>query len=271
MALPSAPALLGQQISYQVKMIFRTPVASFFTLVFPLLLLVLFSALFGNEVVPGVGVTYAQFFAPALAVFAGANATYTNIGIFTAYQRDEGILKRVKGTPLPPSTFFGGKIVSNSLLALAAATIMMAIGVVAYGIELNPTTLPAAIVTFLIGAGCFAALGMLVAAVAPSGAAATAIANATLLPIAFLSGLFFPTTEETPQWLVTVGDIFPLKHFNDAFQAAFLPGTEGTAFDWGALGYMALWGAVAMVLALRLFKWESTTRSGRRSRKNDQS
>ena len=97
------------------------------------------------------------------------------------------------------------------------------------------------------------------AAISPSGPAATAITNATLLPLAFVSGLFFPTTSETPQWLITVGNIFPLKHFNDAFQAAFLPNTTGYQFDWAALGFMALWGVVALLLAIRLFRWEART------------
>lgn len=268
MARPSATSLLMQQTSYQAKIFLRTPIAAFFTLVFPLMLLILFGAIFGNEDIPELGVTVAQYFAPALAVFSAANATYSNIGVGTAYQRDEGILKRVRGAPLPPWIFFGGKVVASTLIAGVATVIMMAVGVLAYGITIYPRTLPAAIVTFLVGTACFAGLGLLVAALAPTGPAATAITNATLLPLAFLSGLFFPTTSDTPSWMVTLGDIFPLKHFNDAFQAAFLPGTTGAQFDWAALGYMALWGVVALALAIRFFHWEvrQTSRRTRREK-----
>ncbi len=252
--------LLRQQVSYQNKLFFRTPISAFFTLVFPLMLLVLFGALFGSERIDELGVTVAQYFAPALAVFSAASANYNNISIGTAYQRDLGILKRIKGSPLPPWLFFVGKVVSTTLVAALAMVIMMTFGVIAYGVTIYPRTLAAAVITFLVGSACFASMGLLVAAVSPTGNAATAIANATLLPLAFLSGLFFPTTSETPQWLITVGDIFPLKHYNDAFQATFAPNTTGAQFDWFALGYMALWGAVALVLALRLFKWEA--RSG---------
>ena len=252
-------AVLNQQVGYQNKMFYRTPIAAFFTLVFPLMLLILFGALFGSEDIPELGVTVAQYYAPALAVFSAASATYTNISVGTSFQRDEGILKRIKGSPLPPYLFFSGKIVSGTVVAALAVLIMMVFGVLVYGVTIYPRTLPAAVLTFLVGAGCFACLGLLVAAVAPTGNAATAMANATLLPLAFLSGLFFPTTDDTPDWLVTVGNIFPLKHFNDAFQATFLPNTTGPQFDWGALGYMALWGVVALLLALRLFKWEPRT------------
>ncbi|MDJ0953462.1 MAG: ABC transporter permease [Acidimicrobiia bacterium] len=252
----SQSGLLVQQIGYQNKMFYRTPISAFFTLVFPLMLLVLFGALFGSERINELGVTVAQYFAPALAVFSAASATYTNISVGTAFQRDMGILKRIKGSPLPPWLFFAGKVGSATIVAAVAMLIMMSVGVLAYGVTIFPRTLPAAILTFLVGAACFACMGLLVAAVSPTGNAATAIANATLLPLAFLSGLFFPTTSETPQWLVTVGDIFPLKHFNDAFQATFLPNTTGAQFDWFALGYMALWGVVSLLLALRLFTWE---------------
>lgn len=255
----SAVGILNLQVGYQNKMFYRTPIAAFFTLVFPLMLLVLFGALFGSEEIPELGVTVAQYYAPALAVFSAASATYTNIAVGTAFQRDEGILKRIKGSPLPPAVFFSGKVVSGTLVAAVAVLIMMVFGALVYGVTIFPRTLPAAIVTFLVGAGCFACLGLLVAAVSPTGNAATAIANATLLPLAFLSGLFFPTTNETPEWLITVGNIFPLKHFNDAFQATFLPNTTGAQFDWAALGYMALWGVVALLLALRLFRWEPRT------------
>lgn len=266
MARQSSLGLLSQQTVYQAKMFYRTPIAAFFTLVFPLLLLVLFAAIFGNEEIEELGVTLAQYFAPALAVFSAANATYTNIGVGTAYQRDQGILKRVRGTPLPPSIFFGGKIVSGTLVAAVAVFVMMTVGALFYGIEIYPRTLPAAIVTFLVGAGCFASLGLLVAAVAPSGGAATAITNATLLPLAFISGLFIPITSESPQWLQTVGNIFPLKHFNDAFQQAFAPGTTGAQFDWVDLAYMAVWGIVALLLGLRLFKWEAPVGHDRKPR-----
>lgn len=267
MARLSRPKLISQQVGYETKMFYRTPIAAFFTIVFPLILLFVFGALFGNEEIEELGVTVAQYYAPALAVFAAASASYTNIGVFTSFQRDEGILKRVRGTPLPAWIFFVGKIISSVMIAAIAVALMMAVGVLVYGINIYPRTLPAAIVTFLVGVACFAALGLLVAAVAPSGNAATAIANATLLPIAFFSGLFVPLGEDAPTWLKTLGDIFPLKHFNDAFQKAFLPNTTGAQFDWSAIGYMAIWALVALLLALRLFKWETQQGGSRRASK----
>ena len=98
----SSLLLLRRQIGYQNRLFRRTPIAAFFTLVLPLIFLVLFGALFdGIDVAPGLEVDAAQFYAPGLAVFAAVSATYTNIGIGVAIYRDEGVLKRIRGTPLP--------------------------------------------------------------------------------------------------------------------------------------------------------------------------
>lgn len=252
---PGTGELIWQQFRYQNRIFWRTPIAAFFTLAFPLMLLLLFTAIFGPEA--------AQFFTSSLAVFAAVSATYTNLAIGTAVARDNGILKRIRGTPLPPWIYIAGRVLSGVYLAFIATVLMMGIGIFFFGIELVPNALPAALVTFLLGVACFAALGMLVAAVSPSGEAAPAITNATLLPIAFISDIFIPL-EEAPRWMVVVGDIFPLKPFAIAFRAAFEPGQTGLQFHWRELGFLALWGVVAAVLAIRLFKWEPGKRASRR-------
>jgi len=263
---PTVGQLVWQQIRYQNKVFWRTPIAAFFTLVFPLMLLVLFVAIFGNEEIEGLGVTTAQFFTPGLAVFAAVSASYTNLAIGTAIARDNGILKRVRGTPIPPWAYIAGRVASAVYLGFIAITLMMAVGIMFYGIQVFPATLPAAIVTFLVGVSCFAALGMLVAAISPNGDAAPAITNATLLPVAFISGIFFPIADP-PVWMEFAGNLFPLKHFADAFRDAFDPTLAGMQFHWPELAYMTLWGVVAAVLAVRLFKWEPSSGSSERRKR----
>lgn len=263
---PTVTQLVWQQFRYQNKVFWRTPIAAFFTIVFPLMLLVLFTAIFGNELIEGLGVTTAQFFTPGLAVFAAVSATYTNLAIGTAIARDNGILKRVRGTPIPPWAYITGRVVSAVYLAFIAITLMMTVGIVFYGVRLIPEALPAAFLTFLIGVSCFAALGMLVAAISPNGDAAPAITNATLLPIAFISDIFIPI-EDPPRWMELAGNFFPLKPFAVAFRDAFDPTLSGSQFHWAELGWMTLWGVVAALLAIRLFKWEPTGGSERRKRR----
>lgn len=264
-------SLVWQQIKYQNKIFWRTPVAAFFTLVFPLMFLVLFTAIFGNDEIEGLNVTTAQFFAPGLAAFAAVSASYTNLAIGTAISRDNGILKRVRGTPLPPWIYIAGRIGSSIYLAAVAVIIMMGVAVAFYGVSVYGRTLAAVIVTFFVGVGCFAALGMLVAALAPNGDSTPAITNATLLPIAFISDIFIPT-DNPPAWMELLGNFFPLRHFASSFRDAFDPTLTGSQFHWGSLGYMSLWGVVAVVLAVRFFKWEPSKGSGRQknSKKKDQ-
>ena len=264
---PSNASLLWGQIKYQNKIFFRNPMAAFFTLFFPLMIFVVFSLMFGNQEIEALGVTTAQYYAPSMAVFAAVSATYTNLAVTTAYQRDQGILKRVRGAPLPAAVYMGGKIVSAIMIATISVVIMMTIGVVFYGVQIYAATLPSAIVTFGIGVATFASLGLLVAAVVPTGEAATAVANATLLPLAFFSGVFIVPSADAPAWLDTVANIFPLKHFVTPFVAAFNPQTVGGGWEWASLAYMTLWGVVAVVLAIRWFKWEPPAGGGGRSRR----
>jgi len=264
---PSNLRLLSDQTIYQNRIFFRSPVAAFFTLIFPLFIFVVFSLVFGNEYIPELGVNLSQYFGPAMAVFAAVSATYTNIASVTAYQRDEGILKRIRGAPLPASLYHGGKIVSGTFVAVIAVVVMMAVGVLFYGINIYADTLAAAIATFFIGVACFASLGLLVAGLVNSGEAATAVTNATLLPLAFISGIFLAPSDQSPEWLDTIANIFPLKHFVVPFTDAFNPTFTGSPWQWDHLGYMILWGAVALVLGLRYFKWETKATAGRKSKR----
>ncbi|WKZ82033.1 MAG: ABC transporter permease [Acidimicrobiia bacterium] len=262
----STRVLAWQQVRYQNRLFWRTPLAAFFTLAFPLMFLLLFATLFGTEKIeiPGRGTfSVAQFYAPALAVFAAATATYTNIGIQTAIARDQGILKRFRGTPLPSWTYMAGRIGSGVWIAFLAVAIMVGVGVLAYDLTLDPAKLPALLLTFAVGAACFAALGLALAAVAPNGDSAPAIANATILPLAFVSDVFI-AMGDPPQWLTILGNIFPLKHFVRAFQDAFQPTVDPPAFAWDHLAVMAAWGVAGALFAIRFFTWEPRESSGGR-------
>jgi ABC-2 type transport system permease protein len=253
------------QVRYQNKMFWRTPIAAFFTLVFPLLLFVLFMALFGgSDDVPIE--EFAQYFAPGLAVFAAVSATYTNLAINTAMSRDAGILKRVRGTPLPPWVFLAGRIGSAIWIAALAIIIMLGVGVIFYGLVIRVEGIPAAVTAFVVGVTCFSALGLMVAALSPNSDATPAITNATLLPVAFVSDVFIQV-EDPPSWMQWVSDFFPLSHFVVAFRDPLDPNLTGAQFHWGDIGYMLLWALVAIMITIRFFKWEPSTGGKARRRR----
>jgi ABC-2 type transport system permease protein len=253
----SAAALLARQARHQWRCFWRTPVALFFTLLLPLVMLVLFNALFDGSVeTPEGNWPVRQFYTGGLAAFAAVSATYTNLGNTLPILRDEGVLKRWRGTPLPPWVYLGGVVLSALALAAAGALLMLGLGVVAYGLEVDAAKLPAAVLTFVVGVTAFAAMGLAIAAVVPTARSAPAVVNATILPLAFVSDVFLPL-EDPPRWLDVVGDVFPLKPFVTSFQNAFNPLVDAPGIRWGALAVVAAWGVLGAVVAVGRFRWEA--------------
>ncbi len=270
MSWPSSISLLLGQIRYQLLMIRRIPVALFFTLALPLIMLVLFNALFGDSTVETDGGgewPVRQFYTGGLAVFTAVSATYTNLANLIPIRRDEGVLKRWRGTPLPTWAYIGGMVGSALVLAIIGAVIMLGLGVLVYDLEIDAAKMPVAVLNFVIGICSFAALGMAVAALVPNGPSASAVANATLLPIAFFSNVFI-VTDGAPGWIDAVGNFFPLKPFVENIQDAFNPFVEAPAFDWYRTYYVALWGVVGLLIAWKFFKWEPSRGAAPRRRRS---
>ena len=258
MTWPSTAKLLIQQIRHQLLMLWRTPIALFFTIILPLMMLVLFNAIFGDGTIDVNGEAWSvrQFYAGSLAAFAAVSATYTNLANMVPIRREEGVLKRWRSTPLPPAVYIGGFIGSAIVLAFAGAVLMLGAGVAFYGLEIDAAKMPGAALTFLVGVGSFAGLGMMVAALVDKASSAAAVANATILPLAFISNVFIPTDDDAPAWLDTLGNIFPLKPFAESFQDAFNPYVAAPAISWGRLAYVALWGVVGTLIAVKTFTWD---------------
>ena len=252
----SSLRLLVRQISYENRLFRRTAIAAFFTLALPLIFLLFFGSIFDDlDVAPGQVVAAVQFYAPGLAVFSAVSATYTNIGIGTAISRDEGILRRIRSTPIPQWVYMGGVVGSGVLIALFGALIMLVVGFGFFGLEMDTGRVPAAVVTFLVGLASFSLLGLALAAVAPSGQSAPALANATILPLALISNVFV-VIPDPARWLDIVGNVFPLKPFVEAFYAAFDPFRTGSAWEPVLLVQIAVWGMLGAVVIIRRFQWE---------------
>ncbi|HEY4792017.1 MAG TPA: ABC transporter permease, partial [Actinomycetes bacterium] len=253
---PSDPALLWRQFRAQNKLFLRNPFSAFFSLAFPVMFLLLFGSLNGGGRIEELGnIRYIQFLAPGMLAFAVISTCYTGLVTGVAINRDEGLLKRVRGTPLPPWVYITARILSAVWFSMVSAVVMVLVAVLLFHVEVIGRTLPAAVVTLLLGAACFCALGMAVAAVIPNGEAAPVIANFTFFPIAFVSDLFFPTVG-APAWVGTVGSIFPVKHFAVALEGTFNPFVGGSGFQWGHLAILVLWLVIGVLVAVRFFRWE---------------
>jgi ABC-2 type transport system permease protein len=252
-------ALTVRQVGYTNRAFWRNPPAAFFTFAFPLMFLVIFTSLFSDTttvVIQGKlrEITTSTYYIPAIATFSIITATYTNLAISVTFLRELGILKRIRGTPMPARSYLTARIVHALFLAILLVAIVTVFGVAFYDANLTLRTMPAFVVTILVGAFAFSALGLALTGVIRNADASPAVVNASILPLLFLSGVFIPLPTGTP-WFVVVAKVFPIYHFTQAMLNTFLART-GTAFQVWDLLILGVWGMVGLMLAVRFFSWE---------------
>lgn len=252
---PSAPALWWGQVRHANRSFWRTPVAAFFTLVFPLSFLVLLVGIIGNPTIDDrQGIRLAQYLAPVFAVFGVAMASFSSFAIGVSLDRETGVLKRIRGTPLPPWLYLAGRVGSATWVSLVAVVLLIGVGMAAYGVDLVPRTLPALVVTLALGIACFATLGLVVVALVPTASGVQAVTTGLLIPLSFVSGIF--GFGELPVWLERAGWVFPLKHLANAVADDLNPYLSGSGWYADHLLVMAAWTVGGLLLAVRLFRWE---------------
>ncbi|HEY4850507.1 MAG TPA: ABC transporter permease [Streptosporangiaceae bacterium] len=254
----NAAAITLSQVRYVNKAFWRNPASAFFTFAFPLMFLVIFTALLGHSTVQ-IGtrsVNTSTYYIASMATFAVITACYNNIAMSVSFQRDAGVLKRINGTPLPSALFLAARMVHAVIIAVLLVVITAAFGRALYHADI-PTgiTLLRFLIVLLVGAAAFCALGFAITAVIPNADASPAIVNATILPLLFLSGIFIPFGNNTPSWILWIARIFPVKHFADGMQAGFI----GTPFHWTDVLIVAAWGLAGLLFATRYFSWEPRT------------
>jgi ABC-2 type transport system permease protein len=254
----NALRLTISQTRYVNKAFWRNPTSVFFTFAFPLMFLVIFTALLGHGTLH-IGthtVKTSSYYVAAMASFAVITACYNNIAVSITSQRDAGVLKRTNGTPLPAGSFLGARIVHSLLIAIVLVAVTTTFGRAFYNVDI-PTglTLVRFLVMLSVGAATFCALGLAITAIIPNADAAPPTVNATILPILFLSGIFIAFDNTTPTWILWIARIFPVRHFAVAMGAGFL----GTAFHWTDVLIVAVWGIGGLALAVRYFSWEPRT------------
>jgi ABC-2 type transport system permease protein len=254
--------LAFRQLGYENKTFWRNPASAFFTFAFPLMFLVIFNLIFGSSTTARFGCareySVSNFYIPAVTAFAVISACYTNIAITIAFTRDEGVLKRLRGTPLPSWVYLFGRIVHSIVIALILVVIVVLFGKAFYSVNIPGKTMPAFLVTLAVGAACFSSLGLAVTAIIPNADASPAVVNATILPLLFISDVFIPLNK-APKYLSTFAGLFPVKHFSTGLQAAYSPCPHGSGFVSHDLIVMGAWCLGGILLAARFFSWEPRT------------
>ena len=185
--------LVGWQIRYEQRSYWRNRGRGVFTFIFPLMFLVIFASLNKNTHLNSRGgIPYNDFFVPGILAYGVITTTYVNMAIGTAILRDEGILKRMKGTPLPRWAYIAARVGSTVLIVIAMAVLTIALGAVAYGVHVRVSTLPGVLVTLALGTAAFTTLGIGVTRFIPNAEAAPVFVNLSVLPLTFISSIWFP-------------------------------------------------------------------------------
>jgi ABC-2 type transport system permease protein len=252
-------ALVGHQFRYDQKAFWRNPASVFFTVMFPVILLLIFGTIFGSQNVEirGGEIDTDAYYVPAIISLSIISATMQSLAMSLVIAREDGRLKRSRGTPMPPWVFIAGRIGNSIVTAVLMMGLLAAIGGLVYGVHFPWDRIPALLIVLVIGAASFCCLGIALTAAIPSQDAAAPIVNALLLPLYFLSGVFIPD-DQLPSGVIKFADFFPIRHFFEAFFDAYVPG--GATIAWGHLLIVAIWGVGGLLLAVRFFRW--TPRSG---------
>lgn len=265
----SAIGLTLRQTRFTNTSFWRNPASAFFTFAFPLMFLVIFTALLGDGElrIQGTDLSQDTYYVVAMATFGAISACYTNIAISVTFNRDQGILKRTRGTPLPSGSYLGARVLHATLVGVLLVIITAAFGKLFYQAAV-PTgaALAEFVVVLLVGSLSFAALALALTPAIPNADASPAIVNASILPLLFLSGVFIPLGDDAPGWIKLVGDVFPVKHFADAMRDSYLANAVGHdatgavihpfALNWTDVLVIAVWGVAGLLLAARFFSWE---------------
>jgi ABC-2 type transport system permease protein len=246
--MAEAATLAYRQWRLERRMFWRNPTAAFFSFILPLLFLFLFGAIFSgdqktlNVIVPGI---------LGMSVMS---TTFNALAMNITFLREEGVLKRMHGTPMPPVSYLGGVAANAVSNATVQVVIVVLAGRLFFGIGWPKDWIELAVFC-VVGVSTLAALGVAFSHVIPNFDAAPAYTNIVFLPVIFISGVFYDV-DNAPQFLRDVAQVLPLTHIIDGLSAALVTGAP-LADHAGDLAVVAAWGLVGAVLAVRGFSWQA--------------
>jgi len=245
--------LFLHELRTEQKLFWRNREAAFFTFFLPVIFFLIFGAIYGDSTITKEHLRAAPFLEAGMVGYGVASTAFAGLAISTVVRRESGVLKRIRSTPLPPSTYLAAMLTSTFIVFLIEAAIIIAIGRVLFDVGLpnRPFSLLCALV---VGAASFAAMGLGLTGLVRSAEGSSAVVNFVYLPMAIISGTFF-TPKEYPAFMRAIADVLPLTYFTRLMRDVMVRDhhlwTETTS-----LGVVALWGAIGLVGALRGFRWQ---------------
>ncbi|MFD8738727.1 ABC transporter permease [Streptomyces sp. NPDC059618] len=260
--LPGAWGLGLSRGALEIRQFFRQRDQVVFTFAFPVVFLFLFASIFSDDV-KGAGVTASQLYVPAMMAAGIMSTSFQSLGISIAIERDEKVLRRLGGTPMPPAAYFFGKIWLVLVTGALETAILLTAGTTLYGVDLpsDPAKWADFGWIFVLGLMACALLGIAVSSVPKSGKSATSVVVLPFLVLQFISGVYI-SVDTIPDWMLNIGALFPLKWMCQGLRGVFLPDSakvlEQTG-DW-EFGRIALvlgaWCVGGLLLCLLTFRWK---------------
>jgi ABC-2 type transport system permease protein len=260
---PSLLSVYRVRAAVELKSFVREREALVFIFAFPVLLLVIFGAVFGRQDVEG-GVTFAQVFVSGMIAAGLFASSFQNLAISIPIERDSGALKRLAGTPMPPSAYFVGKIVLVAVIATVQQVLLLAVGVLFYGLDLPSE--PSRWLTYLwvgaLGIASCTLLGIAATTLVKNGKTAPAVISPIAIVLQFISGVFF-VFALLPTWMQTIAAFFPLKWMTQGMRSVFLPDdymAQEPAGSWehGRIALvLGIWLVVGLFVSVRTFRWRN--------------
>jgi ABC-2 type transport system permease protein len=247
--MPDTLALLWRQYRFERHLFWRNPSAAFFNFLLPLIFLALFGAIVsGNR-------HELRVIVPGIAGMSVMSTTFTALAYNLTFLREQGVLKRMRGTPLPGGVYLGGlalNAVTNAAIQIAivvlAARLFFGLGWPPDGVEL--------VVFVALGVLCFATLGVALSHAIPNFESAPAVVNAVFVPVILISGVFFDV-RHVPSFLRDIARALPLEHLIVGISGGLVPGHGALGNHLTDLWVLAVWSAVGVVFAIRGFSWEA--------------
>jgi ABC-2 type transport system permease protein len=248
-------ALAAAQTRFALRGFLRDPRALIFTVILPVFLLLLFNAIFhGTTRFDTLRASSSAYYTASIIAYQLMLAGFASLLVAVTTTRERGLLKRLRGTPMPGWVYLVSEIGQSVVVVATTVAVLVAVGALFYHVKIEAHTIVGLIVYVVVGTASFCALGLAMTRICPTTDTASAIGPFSSVILSFLSGVFIPVAA-MPAWLLDVGKLFPLEHLARGLQTAFLvPGSTGiTAVD---LGVPVAWGVAGLVIAVLTFRWE---------------
>jgi ABC-2 type transport system permease protein len=259
--IPSPLKLGFRRGGLEIRQFSRQRESVIFTLLFPVILLAIFGSVFQDTIAPGV--TFSQYFVAGMIASGLVNTGFQALAITIPLERELGALKRLRGTPMPASSYFIGKAILIFVSTITQILLLLGFGIAFFGLDM-PTE-SSKWLTFawlvLLGSACSTALGIAFSTVPKSGRGASAVVTPIVIVLQFISGVFFVFTL-LPAWMQQVAAIFPLKWLTQGMRSVFLPdsfASQEVAKSWElqtTFLVLVVWLVIGIFFSVRKFKWD---------------